>query len=132
MAGFLGAPRMNLLPCTVVSVSGGEAMVVAPALGTRGISVPLRDAGAVTSGMAAVLGFRPEALSPGGPGTELALRAEVVENMGAARYLYTATRRDAAIVAEIPRGRRLRPGEAIALTLPPDAGLLFAPEGRRL
>ena len=60
------------------------------------------------------------------------LRAEVVENTGAASYLYTDTMRASAIVAEVPRGRRVSAGESVDLRLSPDACLLFDPAGPRL
>ena len=56
----------------------------------------------------------------------------MVENTGAASYLYTDTTRAAAIVAEVPRGRRVAPGETVDLSVPPDACLLFDPAGPRL
>jgi hypothetical protein len=56
----------------------------------------------------------------------------VVENTGAASFLYTDTMRASAIVAEVPRGRRVSAGESVDLRLSPDACLLFDPAGPRL
>ena len=131
VAGFLGAPRMNLLPCRIVGSENGRALVDADALGVSRLPVPLRDPDR-TLPAEAVLGVRPEALVAGGSGPTVRLRAEVVENMGAAHYLYTATSRTSAIVAEVPRGHRVAVGETVELAVPPDACLLFAPEGGRL
>jgi ABC-type sugar transport system ATPase subunit len=79
----------------------------------------------------AVLGFRAEACSETGD-FPMTLRAEVVENMGATRYLYTATTRGAAVVAEVPRRLDLRAGEDISLSLDASACVLFSPDGARL
>jgi ABC-type sugar transport system ATPase subunit len=78
-----------------------------------------------------IVGLRPEHFAEGG-GHPVRLVAQVVENTGAASYLYTDTTRAAAIVAEVPRGRRVAPGEAVDLAVPPDACLLFDPAGPRL
>jgi ABC-type sugar transport system ATPase subunit len=131
VAGFLGAPRMNLVPCILAARSGERAMVDAPALGLTGLPVGLRTPGGALP-RDAVLGIRPEALTADGPGPRVRLRAEVVENMGAARYLYTDTVRASAVVAEVPRGHRLAVGETAEFAVPPDACLLFSPEGARL
>jgi ABC-type sugar transport system ATPase subunit len=131
VAGFLGAPRMNLVPCRVTGQAGGGALVDVPELGLAGLPVRLRHPGR-TLPPGAVLGLRPEALDPDGAGPRISLRAEVIENMGATSYLYTDTSRAAAVVAEVPRGRRIAIGETLDLAVPPDACLLFAPEGHRL
>jgi ABC-type sugar transport system ATPase subunit len=132
VAGFLGTPRMNLLPARVTKWDGAWAMTKVPALGFDALPVRLRDPGQEPL-QEVVLGLRPEAFRPqGSEGNTVRLVAEVVENLGASRYLYTEGARGAAVVAEVPRGSALRPGEAIDLTVPPESGFLFAPEGRRL
>ena len=132
VAGFLGAPKMNLLPCTVRAVEGHEGRVDVPGLGLAGYPVRLRSAAAARPGDAAIFGLRPEALVADGDGPEVALEAAVIENMGAARYLYTSTSREDAIVAEVPRGLAATPGTTVTLRIAGDAGLLFAPDGPRL
>ena len=130
VAGFLGAPKMNLLPVQIVAVEGRQARVDVPVLGLSGLPVRLRDATKARAG-AATLGFRAEAWSPG-RGLPVTLKAEVVENMGATRYLYTDASRGSAVVAEVPRGHDLRGGDGITLALDPAACFLFSVEGARL
>jgi ABC-type sugar transport system ATPase subunit len=130
VAGFLGAPKMNLLPVRVMRTEGAFAVVDVPALGLSGLPVPLRHPSALPA-TDAILGFRAEACSETGD-FSMTLRAEVVENMGATRYLYTATTRGAAVVAEVPRRLDLRAGEDISLSLDASACLLFSPDGARL
>ena len=86
VAGFLGAPKINLLPCRVVEKNGDHAAVDVPALGLSKFGVRLRDPGQSMPDEA-ILGLRPEDFSTDGDAS-LQLRAEVIENMGAARYLY--------------------------------------------
>jgi ABC-type sugar transport system ATPase subunit len=130
VAGFLGAPRMNLLPARVTGRQGAHAMVDVPALGITGLAVRLRHPDQDLPGDV-TLGFRPEAWTEAG-GTPFVLRAEVVENMGATRYAYSDTARGAAVVAEVPRGRDLRVGQDMTLHLTGDGCLLFGPAGARL
>jgi multiple sugar transport system ATP-binding protein len=130
VAGFLGSPRMNLLPARVTGRVGGVAQVEVPALGLPALDVRLRHADAALPADV-VLGFRPEAWAEGG-GLPVALRAEVVENTGAVRYLHTDAARGAAVVAEVPRGRAVAAGEEITLHLRPAACHLFSTGGARL
>ena len=130
VAGFLGAPKMNLLPVRVTGQAGGAALVDVPALGLSGLPVPLRHPQAARPAEA-ILGFRAEAWAETGPHPVI-LRAEVVENMGATRFLYTAATRGAAVVAEIPRRHDLRAGQDISLCLEAAACLLFSTDGARL
>jgi ABC-type sugar transport system ATPase subunit len=130
VAGFLGSPRMNFLKGRVTGREGDRALVDIAALGLSGLPVRLRSPERAI-GAEVVVGVRPEHLAEGG-GVPVRLVAQVVENTGAASYLYTDTMRAAAIVAEVPRGRRVTAGEAVALSLDPDACLLFDPAGPRL
>jgi lactose/L-arabinose transport system ATP-binding protein len=130
VAGFLGSPRMNFLPGRVTGREGDCALVDVGALGLVGLPVRLR-APERAVGAEVVVGIRPEHLSEGGS-VPVRLVAQVVENTGAASYLYTDTTRASAIVAEVPRGRRVAAGEAVDLGLAPEACLLFDPGGPRL
>ena len=131
VAGFLGAPRMNLLPVRILGRRDGMAEVTVPGLTGDRIAVPLRHPAAPLP-ESATLGFRPEALAEGGAGPVLRLTVDAVENTGATRHIFTGGPRATAVVAELPRGMRARPGEGVSLTLPQAATLLFGPDGRRL
>jgi multiple sugar transport system ATP-binding protein len=130
VAGFLGSPRMNLLPGRVTGRDGDRALVDVAALGLLGLPVRLRAPGRAIGGDV-VVGLRPEHLAEGA-GVPVRLRAEVVEDTGAAQFLYTDMSRAAAVVAEVPRGRRVAAGEMVELRLAPEACLLFDPSGPRL
>jgi ABC-type sugar transport system ATPase subunit len=130
VAGFLGSPRMNFLQGRITGRDGDRALVDVAALGIAGLPVRMRTPG-LAAGAEVLVGVRPEHLS-GGEGLPLQLRAAVVENTGATRYLYSDATRASAIVAEVPRGRRLTAGETVDLRIPPDACMLFDPAGPRL
>ena len=84
VAGFIGSPRMNLLP-TVVQASGPDGVTVALPGGSP-IVVPVFGNGVVV-GQALTLGMRPEHLgigeAPGGvPEATLPAHVQMVEHLG--------------------------------------------------
>jgi len=66
VAGFIGSPRMNLLPATVAEADGAGVQVELDPGGPR-IAVP-SQAGATAVGQPVTLGIRPEALRPSADG----------------------------------------------------------------
>ncbi len=84
VAGFIGSPRMNLLPSSVQSAGPGGVTVALPGGGT--VLVPVAGAG-IAAGQALTLGMRPEHLglgaSPGGaPDATLPAQVQLVEHLG--------------------------------------------------
>jgi ABC-type sugar transport system ATPase subunit len=130
VAGFLGSPRMNFLPGRVTGRERGCALVDVTALGVSGLPVRLRVPDRALNADV-IVGLRPEHFSDAG-GIPVRLRAEVVENTGAASYFYTDATRASAIVAEVPRGRRVAVGETVDLRVSPESCLLFDPRGPRV
>ena len=140
VAGFLGAPPMNLLPAEVVS-RDGELHAVAPGaavplgipLGVR-VELPAR---------AVVLGIRPEhlaavdpaAVDPAAPlAGEPRLRGQVraVENLGSEEVAHCRVG-DTTVAVRGPRPLALRPGDPVALACRPGHAHLFdRTSGRRL
>ncbi len=86
VAGFIGSPRMNLLPAQVVQ-SNADGTVVALASGER-IVVGAR-ASAARQGDAVTLGIRPEALRLDPAGT-IAATVRLVERLGGLTLLHVA------------------------------------------
>ncbi|GAA5784158.1 ABC transporter ATP-binding protein [Chitiniphilus shinanonensis] len=80
VAGFLGSPRMNLLPCTLDQSSphGARVNLVGHHVATR------RDAAGQAPGAALTLGIRPEHLSvvAGPQPGAIAARVDLVEHLG--------------------------------------------------
>jgi len=87
VAGFLGAPQMNIMP---VAARDGAAWLAS------GERLPLAELGS----SAATLGVRPEDLRLAAPGTEGALTGEVllVEELGETRLVHVALREGVELV----------------------------------
>jgi multiple sugar transport system ATP-binding protein len=132
VAGFLGAPRMNLLPGRVLGVRGALVAVEAPLVGR--VELDATDDGRpLAAGDAVTLGLRPESFR-GGP---LAVRLEltVVESLGRETLAYGRPAgardggEDADVVVQLTQQLRLRPGEAFEARLDPADLFLFDAEG---
>jgi ABC-type sugar transport system ATPase subunit len=113
VAGFLGSPKMNLLPGRVAAVEGGEALVET-ASGAR-IPAAVR-LGATSPGDAVTLGLRPEMfeLSPDGP---FEGRVELVEQLGHVQLVYASLPDGTPLVAELRDRRPPKVDSAVRLGL---------------
>ncbi len=140
VAGFIGSPRMNLLPGRITGRGEeGTLRIDVPRLGISSLHVRLRE-GAEPSDPHVTFGIRPEDLAPAGPehgapgsgAAQVGLTAEVVENLGGSAFLYSEAGREAAIVAQLPRGPLPRIGETVRFSVPGAAAFLFDADGRRL
>jgi multiple sugar transport system ATP-binding protein len=88
VAGFLGSPKMNLLPVTV-SANDGDGLRVRT--GTSEFALDARAArGAPAIGAAATLGFRPDQVTLAAAGGDTALEGQVdlVERLGDATLVH--------------------------------------------
>lgn len=112
VAGFLGSPAMNLLEGRVAQ---GEAGPEFHGQGLDG-AIALGPGAAAHAGGEAVLGLRPEELTPTDAASPLAGRLELVERVGgeAVLYLEAGGQRLAAKAAADWQGR---PGQAVRLGL---------------
>jgi multiple sugar transport system ATP-binding protein len=84
VAGFIGSPRMNLMPVTVQGTGPGGVTVLLP--GGAPLLVPVSAEG-IAAGQSLTLGLRPEHLgigeAVGGPGEAfLPAQAKLVEHLG--------------------------------------------------
>ena len=84
VAGFIGSPRMNLLPATVTMADTSGVEVALPS-GER-LHVPA-DGAVLRTGEVATLGIRPEALRPDPEGV-LAGEVRMVERLGGLTLLH--------------------------------------------
>jgi sn-glycerol 3-phosphate transport system ATP-binding protein len=122
VAGFIGAPPMNLLPA---SLAGGAARLAS------GLAVPLGAEWAGAAEAAVELGIRPEDVVIAPPGEGVPFTVEFLEELGAGRLAHGMVEGADFIVALAP-GAALSPGERCGLHLPPAALHLFdAGTGRR-
>jgi sn-glycerol 3-phosphate transport system ATP-binding protein len=118
VAGFIGSPPMNLLPAAVRGGTLTAATVIMPLAGA-----PDGEA---------VLGVRPEGLTPAGDGGErpaLGLVVEVVEPLGSEVMVHGVlaggSGEPVAITARLEAGARPAPGEVLRLALDPEAAHVF-------
>jgi sn-glycerol 3-phosphate transport system ATP-binding protein len=127
VAGFIGAPAMNIVEGTVeadgarVRLGGADA----PALA-------LDRAGPAVAGSALKVGLRPEHLvaSANGP---IALSIELVENLGADALLYGKVPGGASLVARAEGGAPHKAGDTLRLDISPRHVNLFdSASGRRI
>ena len=125
VAGFIGAPTMNLLDAELLVDGGGAAVRLAD-----GTSWPL-PAKIGTPGKIK-LGLRPETLAPAGGGLELRGVVEVVEPLGSDTLVFMAGP-GGEVVARLPPQFAPRPGEPLTLSADPARLHLFdAASGRAL
>ena len=126
VAGFIGAPPMNLLPARVaeggrLTLGDGQGLTLPPGLARRAIGH--EDV---------LLGIRPEHLRPASGETLIGGRAAVVEPLGS-DTMVSIDIAGAPLIARLPPRLVRRVGEAVALTAEPDALHLFdKATGRRL
>jgi len=119
VAGFIGAPTMNLMAATVtkpgrVKLAGGQAIEV--------------DTGLLTSGTTVTLGVRPEHLRIDNAGSTLTGAIRMVESLGSAHYAHLAVE---GLVDPLIASLGDRPtGETLTVSLPRAALLLFDDAGR--
>jgi len=121
VAGFIGSPAMNLVPCSVVD--GG--------LQLAGGSLRFADGGPGATGDA-VVGFRPEAVRLGqGP---VSARIRTIEDLGSEAFVHLVIEHQGAstgIVAKVPVPFAGRMGDQIDLGLDGTCHV-FDPDGPRL
>ncbi|MCQ4158398.1 sn-glycerol-3-phosphate ABC transporter ATP-binding protein UgpC [Roseomonas sp. GC11] len=121
VAGFIGAPAMNLLPAELVQ--GGRAVRIA-----GGPVLPLP--GRARHGSAAVtLGIRPEHVQPG----EIAAQVEMVEDLGSSALVHARLGEGLAMAFHTAAEAAPARGGRAGLHLPAERLHLFDPvTGRRL
>lgn len=126
VAGFIGSPKMNLLPATRSSSDGAHAI---GCLGTRFVlSVRSRPR---DSGGDVILGLRPEDLrwartGAGAGDVRLEGRVEVVEPLGS-ETLITVAIGEHLLVARFPPRTGISSGELVDLAFDPAHVHLFDP-----
>ncbi|MET7768928.1 ABC transporter ATP-binding protein [Nocardia sp. NPDC005366] len=125
VAGFLGAPPMNLLPATITE-RAGRLHVMAEGLDA---ALGIADTHGDTT---VTVGIRPERLRVTTAPGALRGRVRMVENLGSEEVVHIAVG-EHEICARVPRPARVSIGAEIALDVDPDDIHLFHPDsGLRL
>jgi multiple sugar transport system ATP-binding protein len=126
VAGFIGSPKMNFLPCAAEGIEGGTLRLRL----ADGTPLPVPVNGYTASVPPAELGIRPEHLRADGTGdAALAGRAITVERLGAESYLYVDIGGPEPLVVKAEAASPVRPGEAVRIGIPAAACYLFAADG---
>jgi multiple sugar transport system ATP-binding protein len=127
VAGFIGAPAMNLMPAVLDGAGPAGAMVRLP----NGQAIETAIApGALRPGTALTLGIRPEHVRTDGPGNRLTGSIRLVESLGSVHHVHLdISGLDEPVVASLP----VRPvGETLTIALPSESIHLFDGDGRAL
>ncbi|AMJ59786.1 ABC transporter ATP-binding protein [Bosea sp. PAMC 26642] len=128
VAGFIGSPRMNLLPATMAGPG-------AVALGKDETMMDTGIAAALPQGAAITLGIRPEHIVLAGAGEPgLAMTIELVERLGGESYLYGSVPGLPQITVRLDGQTAHGRGDNVALRFDPghlhlfdEAGLVIRP-----
>ncbi len=128
VAGFIGSPRMNLLPSQVVDAGASGTTVALPS-GAR-IVVPA-SVGTARQGDVVTLGIRPEALrvDPDGP---IAGEVKLVERLGGLTLLHVTAEGDHQVTVQTEGGDPTRAREPVRLAVETAACHLFDKGGQAL
>lgn len=124
VAGFIGSPRMNLLPGRVTAA--GRVT-----LGEGGHEVACAT-GALAAGSKITLGIRPEHLDLAPEGQGLPLSVDLVERLGGESYLYGASAGLPQITLRLDGQSEHERGHTVALAFPQQSLHLFDEAGRAI
>ena len=121
-AGFIGSPRMNLLPA---ATDANGSLIVA------GTTLSL-TATALAPGQPATLGVRPEHVQPcSDSGADFALRIDLVERLGGETFLYARGPSDITLTIRCEGQSPAANGDLMHVRLSRDALHLFDATGHR-
>jgi multiple sugar transport system ATP-binding protein len=128
VAGFIGSPRMNLLPAKVAALTAQGVDVALPS-GMR-LTVPT-EPGTLREGDAVTLGIRPESLVPNGGGV-LDGEVRLVERLGGITLLHITAEGGQPLTVQIDGGDATRAHQPIRLAIDANACHLFDTQGLAL
>jgi len=129
VAGFIGSPRMNLLPGTAAAGNGAGVEVELDAGGPR-VAVPSQAADGA-AGRPVTLGIRPEALRPDANGP-LYGEVKLAERLGGLTLLHVGLAGGQNVIVQIEGSAPTRAHEAIRLAVDGAACHVFDAEGQAL
>ncbi|CAN5149752.1 sn-glycerol-3-phosphate ABC transporter ATP-binding protein UgpC [soil metagenome] len=128
VAGFIGSPKMNLIPAEIVTATTTGATVRTAGGETLKAAV---DASRARAGERVTLGVRPEHLSLGGKANALSTTASFVETLGHATYAYVTTPGSTdTLTVQLPGDVRPAMGDTLELHVAADQAHLFDADGR--
>jgi multiple sugar transport system ATP-binding protein len=126
VAGFIGSPRMNLLPATVAARNGSLRLK----LGSG--EVALQTAAGLAPGAHATLGIRPEHVTVGQGDGALTVTVDLVEQLGAETFVYASAPDLPQITLRQDGQTRLARGDTVAIRVDPQQIHLFDEAGTNI
>ena len=127
VAGFIGSPKMNFLPGTLLEAQPDRARVRLDAGETLEAQV---DARSLAIGARVTLGLRPEHAELGPGGQHLVREVRWQERLGESTSLYMDSGAPESWIIKAPGRAHAQPGQRLAFGLPPNALHLFDGTGR--
>ena len=128
VAGFIGSPRMNLIPVHVMAVDGGGVEVALPSGERLRVAA---EATAVRPGDQVTLGVRPESMHPA-PDGPIHGDVRLIERLGGLTLLHVAAAGDLGLTVQLDGNDATRAHQPIRLALDPAACHLFNDKGLAL
>jgi multiple sugar transport system ATP-binding protein len=126
VAGFIGSPKMNMLPANVVDVVDGHANCALPGGSRIDLAV-----GGVHAGDRVTVGIRPEHLLFAADGA-IPGRVEIVEHLGDETLAYVGIGADVPLTVKAHADLDLAIGDTIRIAVAKDAARAFDAGGRAL
>jgi len=127
VAGFIGSPKMNLVPAEVVEQANGSARLD---LG-EGSSVTLPSHPGLAPGVKLTVGVRPERFVQSDTGSISGVIA-VVEHLGGETLCYADIRPGTRLTVKLGAMSPVKVGDSIRLALQPGGALLFDADGKAM
>jgi ABC-type sugar transport system ATPase subunit len=125
VAGFIGSPRMNLLPATVLAAEGGSLRF---RIGSAELTLPSGAPG-LAQGAAVTVGIRPEHITVVPERGPLGATVDFVEHLGGETFVYAAATGLPQITLRCDGQRPFSRGDAITIRFSPDHLHLFDATG---
>jgi multiple sugar transport system ATP-binding protein len=130
VAGFIGSPKMNLLPATVAAAGNGRITCVLAGGGK--LDLPAEGA---ASGDRVTVGIRPEHVSVADAGAangSIDGRVEVIEHLGDETLIYAGVGAEAPLTVKAHAETEVALGEVVRFAVRNDAVIAFDAQGRAL
>jgi ABC-type sugar transport system ATPase subunit len=125
VAGFIGSPRMNLMPGRIGRVDGHAAEVDLDHGQTLSADFPNPP----KPGSTITLGIRPEHLVPAAPGAGILKgQVQIAEQLGGETYVYVSLPGGQSATVEIKGQAAVRPGEPMELAFEGARFHVFGPD----
>ncbi len=129
VAGFIGSPKMNLLPVTVSAVDGTSVTVQSGDVRPTTLEVSNPQ---VKKGDELVLGIRPQHFGAASANGHISGVVQLVEHLGNESVLNLALSSGEALIVTLPETADAKVGETLSFSLTEGKAHLFKPEGPSL